>query len=223
MSGFYDAIFIGVGVTCGFVLAVEGFMRASRWFVTTFQSNINHYLRQMDREPQLPSAAFTETAILENNWLTILEEFCNRSSGSKLETALDLNTRNSTNFPQTAQILQAIKYTFANFAIVRPGPGPLKPLPLEYAGIVRCYLPLVVPENVQNCAIEIHDEEFYWTSGKTFWTNPMVPVSINNNTPQELVLFVLDIERDFKSFWKNLLNKYVLWVLGISHRLPKAL
>jgi len=102
----------------------------------------------------------------------------------------------------------------AMFSILEPGThisrhrGP-------YKGVLRCHLAIVVPQNEKLCAIQVNGETRFWKEGETLvFDDTFEHEAWNNSDELRAVLFV-DFERALP-IWLIPINKFMLWLIGIS-------
>ena len=118
--------------------------------------------------------------------------------------------------PETARILDAVPGVYtAVFSIL----APRKHIPKHrgpYKGVLRCHLPLVVPENAEDCWIEVGGEVRHWETGRCLVFDDTYRHRVENNTDESRVVLFLDIKRPMKAPG-TLLNDVVL---GLIRRSP---
>lgn len=118
--------------------------------------------------------------------------------------------------PETAKIVDAIPgiYT-AVFSIL----APRKHIPKHrgpYKGVLRCHLPVMVPERAEDCWIEVGGEARHWESGRCMVFDDTYRHRVENNTDEARVVLFLDVKRPMKAPGALLNNV----VLGLIRRSP---
>lgn len=111
--------------------------------------------------------------------------------------------------PKTTRIIEQIpELKTAFFSILLPG----KHIPEHrgpYKGVLRCHLPLKVPQARDKCGIRVANEVRYWSPGKTLIFDDSYPHEAWNKTEEIRVVLFLDIVRPM-SFPANLLNHLLI-------------
>ncbi|MEM6612256.1 MAG: aspartyl/asparaginyl beta-hydroxylase domain-containing protein [Cyanobacteria bacterium P01_C01_bin.72] len=190
--------------------------------------------------PFLASAQFPWASILEQNWQGIREELdlvlqyenelprfqdispdqANSISRDNLWKTFFLYgygvkmEQNCNYCPQTTQTIEQIPgMKTAFFSIMLPG----KHIPEHrgpYNGVLRCHLPLKVPDARKKCGIRVDQEIRHWEEGKTIVFDDSYPHEAWNKTEQIRVVLFLDIMRPlrFPGSWLNhLLISLIRW------------
>ena len=124
-------------------------------------------------------------------------------------------TKNCNRCPITAELLADIPDIHtAMFSILAPG----KHIP-EHRGIykvyIRYHLALIVPKARENCLITVNHQPRMWTEGESFIFDDTYVHEVRNDTEEERVVLIIDIERPSTGALK-LLNKTVLALLKRS-------
>lgn len=118
--------------------------------------------------------------------------------------------------PETARILDSIPGVYtAVFSIL----APRKHIPKHrgpYKGVLRCHLPLKVPEHAENCWIEVGGEIRHWENGRCLVFDDTYRHRVENNTDESRVVLFLDVKRPMTTAGR-LLNDTVL---GLIRRSP---
>lgn len=81
-----------------------------------------------------------------------------------------------------------------------------------YKGIIRYMIPLIVPEDKENCFLWVNGLKYSWTEGESVLWDDIYP---HNNTNQNRVLLYMDIIRPFDGILGNL-NSLVLKLMKNS-------
>ena len=115
-------------------------------------------------------------------------------------------------FPETMRLVRGAPCTLAFFSILEPG-ARLAPHEGVYKGVIRYHLGLEVPDDRQNCFIEIGGERLHWREGENLMFDDRFTHHVQNNTDQRRVILFLDIKRDFNNVFVNLLNTVLLRVI----------
>ncbi|MGL5944454.1 MAG: aspartyl/asparaginyl beta-hydroxylase domain-containing protein [Waterburya sp.] len=184
--------------------------------------------------PFLESSQFSWVSLLESNWQVIKEElnlilhytehlpsFQDISPDQARITQDNLwktfflygygvkMQRNCDYCPQTTQIIEQIPgLKTAFFSILLPD----KHIPEHrgpYKGVLRCHLPLKVPQAKEQCGIRVAQEIRHWEEGKCLVFDDSYPHEAWNKTDEIRVVLFLDIVRP-TSFPASLLNHFLL-------------
>ncbi|MEO1669393.1 MAG: aspartyl/asparaginyl beta-hydroxylase domain-containing protein, partial [Cyanobacteria bacterium J06631_2] len=117
--------------------------------------------------------------------------------------------------PQTTRIIEQIPgMKTAFFSIMLPG----KHIPEHrgpYNGVLRCHLPLKVPDAREQCGIRVDQETRHWEEGKTIVFDDSYPHEAWNKTDQIRVVLFLDIMRPM-SFPGSLVNRLLISLIRWS-------
>lgn len=84
-----------------------------------------------------------------------------------------------------------------------------------YKGIIRYMLPLIVPDDKDNCFLWVNGLKYSWTEGKSVLWDDIYPHKVYNNTNQNRVLLYMDVIRPIDGFLGNL-NLLVLKLIKNS-------
>ncbi len=116
--------------------------------------------------------------------------------------------------PQTTKIIEQIPgMKTAFFSILLPG----KHIPEHrgpFNGVLRCHLPLKVPQEKNECAIRVERELHHWSEGKAVIFDDSYPHEAWNRTDEVRVVLFLDIVRPVRfpvSIFNNLLIGLIRW------------
>lgn len=92
-------------------------------------------------------------------------------------------------------------------------PGVMIPIHIGYyKGIIRYMLPLVVPDDKENCFLWVNGIKYSWTAGKSVLWDDIYPHKVYNNTNQVRILLYMDVIRPLE----GLLEKLNLLVLKLT-------
>ncbi len=215
------------------LLLAHGFLGALR--VTEF---IIRYASATGRQPVLDLQAFPWAAPLEagaaaireelREVLTEREKIPNFQDVSEPQRVLTQDSGWKTYFfflagqpvvancarcPRTAALLRKVPGMHnALFSILAPH----KHIPEHrgvYNGLLRFHLALIVPREAGRVRIHVDGRPYHWTEGKGFLFDDSFRHEVWNDTEEERVILMVDVERPL---WVPLrwLNRAVLWVLG---------
>jgi len=91
-------------------------------------------------------------------------------------------------------------------------PGVMIPIHVGYyKGIIRYMLPLVVPDDKENCFLWVNGIKYSWTAGEGVLWDDIYPHKVYNNTNQVRILLYMDIIRPID----GLLGKLNLTILKL--------
>lgn len=111
--------------------------------------------------------------------------------------------------PETTRIIEQIPgLKTAFFSIILPG----KHIPEHrgaYKGVLRCHLPVKVPQDYQQCGIRVDKEICHWETGKIIVFDDSYPHEAWNKTEEIRVVLFLDIVRPM-SFPASLINQLLI-------------
>ena len=117
--------------------------------------------------------------------------------------------------PQTTRIIEQIPgLKTAFFSIMLPG----KHIPEHrgpYKGVLRCHLPVKVPQDYHQCGIRVDREIHHWQAGKIIVFDDSYPHEAWNNTEEIRVVLFLDIMRPM-SFPASILNQLIVGAIRWS-------
>src|SRR5512132_2380343 len=196
--------------------------------------------------PVLDSALFPWVSTLEEKWRDIRDEvdrvLCYRDSIPRFQDASrdqykispddkwrtfvlygfgfksELNCRLC---PKTTAILEAVPaLRTAFFSLLGPG----KHVPRHKGvtkGMLRCHLGLIVPQRREDCWMEVGGVRCVWEEGRVFVFDDFYPHEVWNNTDEERVVLLIDVERPM-TFGAKSLNRAILWGPPTSWRLVAA-
>jgi beta-hydroxylase len=195
---------------------------------------INNLLSSFCTDPPiLNSLDFEWSQELRDNWKTIRDEFnlyssyipthrqLNNTVGScdtqgKWKTlylrAYNKDTNIINFFPTTKKLIDKIPCTLAFFSIIEPY-SKLEPHIGIYKGVIRYHLSLIVPDTPEQCFIDILGQKLYWKEGSDIMFDDTFLHYVENNTNQRRVVLFLDIQRDFKNVFINMLNSILLYFI----------
>ena len=201
----------------------------------------------VEDEPVFDSKNYPWTAILENNWQTILlelqevlkhpEQIPNFQTISKDQINITKDDRWKTFFlygygykmqrncglcPETTRIIESIPGMFtAFFSVLAPG----KHIPIHrgpYKGVLRCHLALIVPEPADQCWIQVGDKIAQWQEGRCLVFDDTYNHRVQNDTDGTRVVLFLDIIRPMR-FPGSWLNRVVLQLIRWSPFIKDAI
>ncbi len=117
--------------------------------------------------------------------------------------------------PETARVVESIPgmYT-AFFSILSPGKH-IPPHRGPYKGLIRGHLALLVPENREDCWIEVGDEIRHWETDRCLVFDDTYRHRVENNTDQRRVVLFLDIKRPMRGFGR-VFNNSILRLIRLS-------
>jgi len=147
-----------------------------------FHSQINQYVAGCDED---------------NGWQTLYLR------------AYGVDTELTKYFPLTTKLINLCPCTLAYFSVLKPG-ATLQPHIGIYKGVIRYHLGLIVPDDWQNCFLQIDCQKLFWQEGSDLMFDDMFVHHVENNTNQTRVVLFLDIKRDFHNIFINGLNTLFL-------------
>lgn len=117
--------------------------------------------------------------------------------------------------PKTVAILERLPgLQTAFFSILAPG----KHVP-RHKGVtksmLRCHLGLVVPENAENCWMDVNGVRCVWENGKAFVFDDTYPHEVWNNTDEERVVMLIDVQRPMPAS-SRMLTAAMMWLFRRS-------
>ncbi len=121
----------------------------------------------------------------------------------------DTNTTITHLFPETMKLINECSCTLAFFSMFEPNTKLVRHRGV-YKGLLRYHLPLIIPDEWDKCFINVNGRVLNWRIGEDLMFDDRFLHHAENNTNQQRVILFLDIKRDFKSIWLNLLNTIVL-------------
>ncbi|XWV24487.1 mg19 protein [Tupanvirus deep ocean] len=180
-----------------------------------------------------------------NHWVLIKEEFLNYSNKyvvpehnkiNKIAASCDnnnkwktlylrifgKNTKVADFFPITMSLINMCPCTLAHFSVLGPR-AKLTPHVGIYKGVLRYHLGLIVPKEWNECFINVNGINLYWTEGNDIMFDDMFMHHVENNTDETRVILFLDIKRDFKNPFVNLVNDFFLKFVKSNDILDKTI
>ena len=148
------------------------------------QKELEFILAQREKLPVLSDIQPDQDRIASDHWKVFpLRAFNLRAK------------KNCERVPETARVLDEIpRVTTAWISIL--GPHAHIPRHSGYTrGILRCHLGLVVPESNERCEMEVGDTRVRWEVGKCVIFDDRCKHEVWNDTDEERVLLLLDVER----------------------------
>ncbi len=112
--------------------------------------------------------------------------------------------------PLTAALVKQIPdLNSAFFSILAPGAK----IPLHRGvtrGLVTCHLGLKVPEDAENCWMNVEDEKVYWENGKWIVFDDSYRHEVENNTEETRIILLIQVKRPMRALG-TVLNNATLW------------
>jgi beta-hydroxylase len=106
--------------------------------------------------------------------------------------------RNCRRCPETARLLESVPgLQSAWYSILAPGYH-VPPHRGITKGIIRVHLGLIVPDDRENCYMRVGDETLHWEEGKCFVFDDTYKHEVLNNTDQERVVLLFDMDRPMR-------------------------
>lgn len=117
--------------------------------------------------------------------------------------------------PQTTQVIESIPgmYT-AFFSILSPGKH-IPPHRGPYNGLLRVHLGLIIPQQAEQCRIEVGDEVRHWQQDSCLVFDDTYKHQVWNDTDERRVVLFLDVQRPL-TLPGRLLNRVVLKLIQWS-------
>lgn len=110
-------------------------------------------------------------------------------------------------FPKLAKILNNLPEVISCVLSILEA-GVMIPIHVGYyKGIIRYMLPLVVPDDKENCFLWVNGLKYSWTEGKGVLWDDIYPHKVYNNTKQVRILLYMDIVRPIKGLLGKLNSK----------------
>ena len=185
-----------------------------------------------DNPAILSTSDFPWTSVFRTNWEVIKDEYVNYSKRHVIPTHGDVSDYTSSCdvnkswkslflrvygvdtdiakcFPKTMQMISDLPCTLAMFSVFEPGTKLSRHRGI-YKGVLRYHLPLIVPDEWDRCFININGRVHNWRLQEDLMFDDMFLHHAENGTNQQRVVLFLDIKRDFKSFFLNLINSILL-------------
>ena len=121
-----------------------------------------------------------------------------------LKVGDNITSECSENFPSIAKILKKSPEVVSCVLSVLE-PGIMIPIHVGYyKGIMRYMLPLIVPDDRENCFLWVNGLKYSWENGNGVLWDDTYPHKVYNNTNQVRVLLYMDIIRPLDGFLENL-------------------
>lgn len=201
--------------------------------IDTKIQQINEFLTNHCQDPAVFNTNdFEWTKNFRDNWKTIRNEYQKYTNNhivpyykniNKFTARCDINngwkslflrvfgvdTDIAKKFPKTMKLINSCPCTLAFFSVFEPGTK-LRPHYGVYKGVIRYHLPIIVPNEWNKCFINVNGEVLHWKEGEDLMFDDMFLHHAENNTNQQRVVLFLDIKRDFKNFFINMLNNIIL-------------
>jgi len=95
----------------------------------------------------------------------------------------------------------------AMFSILEPGKF-IPPHKGPFKGCLRYHLGLKIPEDRENCYINVNNKKFHWTEGESLVFDDTYEHSVYNNTKETRIILFIDIERPL-TYPLNIINSYL--------------
>jgi hypothetical protein len=115
-----------------------------------------------------------------------------------------ITSKCSENFPSIAKTLKKSPEVVSCVLSVLE-PGIMIPIHVGYyKGIIRYMLPLIVPDDRENCFLWVNGLKYSWENGKGVLWDDTYPHKVYNNTNQVRVLLYMDVIRPLNGFLRNL-------------------
>ncbi|HET8702065.1 MAG TPA: aspartyl/asparaginyl beta-hydroxylase domain-containing protein [Nitrococcus sp.] len=100
--------------------------------------------------------------------------------------------------PKTAALLERIPgLQTAFFSILAPG----KQIPRHRGvtkSLIRCHLALIVPQEREQCYMDVGGVRCVWESGRAVVFDDRYPHEVHNNTGEERAVLLIDVERPMR-------------------------
>ncbi|XWV25716.1 hypothetical protein QJ857_gp0043 [Tupanvirus soda lake] len=207
---------------------------------------INSFFEKNCNDPAvLNPMDFSWSNYFRNNWKLIREEFLNYSdkyvvpnhnninqiaascdSGNKWKTLylriFGKNTEIADFFPFTMSLINLCPCTLAHFSVLGPR-AKLTPHVGIYKGVIRYHLGLIIPKEWNKCFINVNGTVLHWREGYDIMFDDMFMHHVENNTDETRVILFLDIKRDFKNPFVNLVNDFFLRFVKSNDVLDKTI
>jgi ornithine lipid ester-linked acyl 2-hydroxylase len=122
--------------------------------------------------------------------------------------------------PITSQLCSRIpQVTSIMFSVLEPGTH-LTPHRGPYAGVLRCHIPLIVPEG--NCAIRVGNKVHQWKVGYPVLFDDTIEHEAWNRASGSRVVLFIDFIRPLPQPLAAL-NRFMIWLIGISPYIGRML
>ncbi|MEJ2418365.1 MAG: aspartyl/asparaginyl beta-hydroxylase domain-containing protein [Exilibacterium sp.] len=111
--------------------------------------------------------------------------------------------------PETTKLLQIVPgIRGAMFSIMSPGKY-IEPHVGAYCGVIRYHLGVKIPDPIEQCGISVGGEIRHWEQGKSILFDDTHTHSAWNNTSDERVVLLIDLERPLEG-WLDKINKSMI-------------
>ena len=81
--------------------------------------------------------------------------------------------------------------------------------------MITCHLGLLVPQEREKCRIEIEDQTYRWTPGKTLVFDDTYEHEVWNDTEEDRVILLIQFTRPLRSPGKQLAS-FLMWLIRMS-------
>jgi ornithine lipid ester-linked acyl 2-hydroxylase len=112
--------------------------------------------------------------------------------------------------PETAALVRDIPdLNSAFFSILEPGAT----IPRHRGvtrGLVTCHLGLIVPDQAQQCVMQVEDTELFWEAGKWLVFDDSCFHEVHNRTDQRRVILLVQVKRPMRLLGR-ITNDLALW------------
>jgi len=176
-----------VGDPIRFDPAVFPFLQAFEREWPAVRRELDALLETRARLPALAEISPDAARIGDERWKTfLLYGFGERSE------------RNCATCPETARLLEGVPgLQNAWFSILAAGARVPRHKGIS-KGLIRCHIPLIVPDRPENCRMSLGKETFHWELGKPVVFDDTVKHGVWNATEQERVVLLFDFERPMR-------------------------
>jgi aspartyl/asparaginyl beta-hydroxylase (cupin superfamily) len=128
---------------------------------------------------------------------------------------------NCTLCPRTASILETIPdLRSAYFSILSPGKR-IPPHRGPFKGLLRYQIGLIIPPDADSCGIRVGWETRHWSEGRSLIFDNTYVHSAWNETNQDRVVLIIDIERPMRSML-TAATRFALRVISLTPSVRKA-
>ena len=112
--------------------------------------------------------------------------------------------------PKTAELVRQIpNLNSAFFSILEPNAV----IPRHRGvtrGLVTCHLGLIVPDEAEQCRMQVEDEEVHWEAGKWLVFDDSYFHEVHNDTDQRRVILLVQVKRPMRGLGR-VTNDLALW------------
>ena len=112
--------------------------------------------------------------------------------------------------PQTATLVREIPdLNSAFFSILEPGAV----IPRHRGvtrGLVTCHLGLIIPDQPDQCVIQVEDTDLFWEAGKWLIFDDSYYHQVHNDTDQRRVILLIQVKRPMRLLGR-IANDLALW------------